>query len=412
MKRIINSTLMIVVMAMFITSCGDDAITPNPSPEGGDHEVLWSYDMGVGSLTDIIPAIDNNDNSYYSIYDMETSKVIVFGLDQDGNELWKNEFDGGSTGKVIYAENRVFIATNSPTVVYCINSSSGNIEWSKNLSDNYDFIWMPTMAFNNGKLYLSTGKLAEGFLLAYDISGNELWQKATNLSGGTFNLSVIGNALFFQDGYSIFRFNDNGASCDSIWKYDFGSKNNRNLLGIYDLPIGEDGNLYIRDDAIYIVSPDGQLVNKITLDASYNEGYYSNITLTSNNDILIGKGNLVKLSNTGNIEWETDINGGIIINPSFSNAPAISSTGDLYDAQLFGLYSIKSNGNLNWKENAETGAGVEYGNLHPPVLTYHGNIISVSAEQSFIRCFKGDGKGLATSGWPKPFGDYGNTSSK
>ena len=177
------------------------------------------------------------------------------------------------------------------------------------------------------------------------------------------------------------------------------------------MPIGEDGNIYIREDNINIISPDGELVNTINLDASFNEGYYSNITLTSNNDILIGKGNLVKMSSTGNIEWETDINDGILINPNFNAAPVIAENGDFYDAQLFGLYSVKANGKLNWKENAETGAGAEYGNLHPPVLNHEGNIISVSAEQKVIRCFKGDGSKLASSGWPKPFADYGNTSS-
>ena len=412
MKKLINSVFMIVVMAMFITSCGDDAIIPNPDPGTGDHEVLWSYDMGFGAMDDITPAIDNNDNSYYSIINGETSEVVVFALDKDGNELWKHELDANAAGKTIYADNKLFIATDIPVGIYCLDAASGNVEWSKNLTEDYDFQWMPITAFANGKLYISSGQLTDGFLVAYDISGNEVWVKQTNLLGGTLNLSVSGNALYFHDGYSLFRYNDNGASCDSIWEYDFSKKGSKGMINFYTLPIGEDGNIYIREDNINIISPDGQLVNTINLDASFNEGYYSNITLTSNNDILIGKGNLVKMSSTGNIEWETDINDGMIINPAFVTAPVISSNGDFYDAQLFGLYSVKANGKLNWKENAETGAGIEYGNLHPPVLTHEGNIISVSAEQKFVRCFKGDGQGLATSGWPKPFGDYGNTSSK
>lgn len=415
MRKLINSVLTIAMVAFVLsfTACdGKDPITPGDDPVNGNHEVLWSYDMGVGSLADIIPAIDNDDNSYYTIVDQGTTKVVAFALDKDGNELWKNEIDASSVGKIVYADNKVFIATNSPTAIYCINAAGGSIEWSKDLSDEYDFIWMATIAFANNKLYVSSGQMGGGFLIAYDVAGNEVWVKQTNLDAGTFNLSVSGNALFFHDGYSLFRYNDNGATCDSIWEYDFSGKSNRFMLNLIDLPIGEDGNIYIRDEDIHIVSPDGQLVNTIALDASYNEGYHSSITITSNNDILIGKGNLIKLSNSGNVEWETDINDGMIINPHFTMAPVIASNGDYYDAQLFGLYSVKENGSLNWKENAETGGGEEYGNLHPPVLTHEGNIISVSAEQSKVRCFKGDGKGLATSGWPKPFGDYGNTSSK
>jgi outer membrane protein assembly factor BamB len=411
MKKVINLSFMIVVVTMFFSSCGDDAIVPSPDPDGGDHEVLWSYDMGVGSLADITPAIDDNDNSYYSIANQEISQIVAFGLDKDGNELWKNEFDGTSTGKPVYAANKVFVSTDTPTAIHCINSSTGTVEWSKNLSEEYDFIWNATLAFTNNKLYVSSGQLFEGFLLAYDISGTETWIKSTNLMGGTTNLAVIGNALFFHDGSSLFRYNDNGATCDSVWEYNFSNKSSRTLMPLYDLPIGEDGNLYVRDEDIHIISQDGQLVRTVTLDASFNEMYYSNITLTSYNDILIGKGDLVKMFNDGNIEWETDISG-IIVSPSFSAAATIAENGDLYDAQSFGLFCVKSNGNLNWSVTAENGGGIEYGNLHPPVLTHEGNIISVSAEQKIVRCFKGDGQGLATGGWPKPFGDYGNTSSK
>lgn len=399
------------VLYLTFTACGDDTITPDPNPNPGDNEILWSYDMGVGTLDDITPSIDNNDNSYYSIYDPETSKAIVFGLDKDGNELWKNEIDCNSTGKTIYADNKVFVTSTEPIAIYCINAASGSIEWTKDLSADYDFIWTPAIAFANSKLYVSSGQIGEGFLLAYDISGNELWIKKTNLDAGTFNMSVSGTALFFHDGYSIFRYNDNGTTCDSIWEYNFYSKSSRLTLALFDLPIGDDGNIYVRDEDIYIISPNGQLVSTITLDVSFNQMMNSNITLTSNNDILIGNGNLVKFSNDGNMEWETDISG-MIVNPSFSAAATIAENGDLYDAQMFGLFCVKSNGSLNWSITAENGGGIEHGNLHPPVLTHEGNIISVSAEQKMVRCFKGDGKGLAIGGWPKPFGDYGNTSSK
>jgi len=413
MKKLINSVTMFAILVALLSSCGDkDSTTPDPTPGPSGHEVLWSYDMGIGGLADIIPAIDNDDNSYYTIADFEGSKVVAIALDKDGGEKWKVDLDGLSTERAIYANGKVYVATGDPTAIYCLNASTGNVEWNKNLTEEYDFSWLSSVAFANGKLYVSTGQLFEGFLLAYDESGNELWTKQTNLMGGTFNLSVRGNSLFFHDGLTLYRYDDNGASCDSIWAIEYEGNSSRSMLAYFDLPIGEDGNIYIRSDDIFIISPEGQLVKTIALDASFNEGYASNITLTSDNDILIGKGDLIKLSNDGNIVWETKIDDGIIINPAFTTAPTISSNGDFYDAQLFGLYSVKSNGSLNWKINAENGGGVEYGNLHTPVLTHNGNIISVSTEQKMVRCFKGDGKGIANGGWPKPFGDYGNTSSK
>ncbi len=247
--------------------------------------------------------------------------------------------------------------------------------------------------------------------MSYDFDGNELWVQQTEMG---FNLSIDGSSLYMHDMDILYRYDDNGTGCDLVWEWEFPDvKSSRSFNVLYDIPIGSNGNIYLRDEAyIYIVSSDGQLANTVTLDESFYLGYNSNITLTPNNDILIGKGDLAKISNSGTVVWETSIDNGMIINPSFVTAPTISSGGNFYDAQLFGLYCVKSSGTLDWKFNAENGGGDETGNLHAPVLTHEGNIVSVAAEASKVRCFKGDGQGLATSGWPKPFGDYGNTSAK
>ncbi len=416
MKNLINSTLVLSIIALVISSCGDkNPITPTPEPGTGDHEVLWSYDTGNGGMADITPAIDENDNIYFSIVKEDYSAVLTFALNKDGEELWKNETDGTTTDKVTYADGKIFVVTENPVTILCLQASNGNVLWSNNLTENYDFEWNPKIAINNNKIYLFSGQFLYGFLMAYDFKGNEIWMKQGPELVGSLNLSVKGNALYFHDGNTLYRYDDNGSSCDSTWAYTFinpkNSNNERGLVELYSIPIDDDGNIYIRQESIWIISPEGQLIKEIPLDASFDNSY-SNITLTSNNDILIGNGNLINLSSNGDKNWETSINDGMIINPSFNTAPTISSDGNYYDAQLFGLYSVKSSGALNWKENAETGAGTEYGNLHPPVLTHEGNIISVSSEQSVVRCFKGDGKGLATGGWPKVYGDYANTSSK
>ncbi len=414
----LNKLFLIAALAVFaFTSCEKttDPINPDPDPSTGDHPVLWSYDLGNGSLADITPAIDGNDNIYFSIVKEDYSAVLTFALDKNGNELWTNETDGTVTDKVTYADGKVFVVTENPVSIVCLDASSGSVLWSKNLTDDYDFEWLPKMAINNNKIYVSTGQFLYGYLLALDFQGNEIWMKQGPELVGSLNLSVKGNGLYFHDGATLYRYDDNGASCDSVWAYAFSdfkqSNAGRGVIELYSIPIGDDGNIYVRQESIWIVSPDGQLVKEILLDASFDHSY-SNITLTSNNDILIANGNLINLNGNGSQNWETDINGGMFVNPSFSTAPIISSNGDYYDGQLFGLYSVKSNGTLNWQENAETGAGTEYGNLHPPVLTHEGNIISVSSEQSMVRCFKGDGQGLATGGWPKVYGDYANTSSR
>jgi len=415
MKNITHSILAITIATFLLifTSCNDkDPIIPGPGPEPSEHPQLWSYDIGFGTLNDITPAIDNNDNIYFSMANMETSMVVAIALDKDGNELWKQEFEGSSTTKLIYGSNKVFVSTAYPTAIHCLNSSSGSIEWSKNLSEEYEVFDFPNLAFANNKLYVGSKEYFSGFLFAYDLSGNELWSKQGEGVGQGYNLSVSGNSLYFHNSETLFRYDDKGTSCDSIWAFELTEKANRSLTVLYDLPIGDDGNIYIRSDYnISIISPAGELVESITLDDNFYEGSFSNITLTSDNDIIIGNGNLVKFSNSGNMEWETSLSG-LIVSPFFGSAATIADNGNLYDGQTFGLFCINSNGSTNWQVTAENGGGTEHGNLHPPVLNHSGDIISVAAEANQVRCFKGDGHGLATSGWPKPYADYGNTSSK
>ncbi len=413
MKYSIKTTLIIAVLAIAITSCNKDGdpVIPDPGPGAGDHPELWSYDIGTGGMADVFPAIDNNDNMYFSMVSENYTEVIAVGLDSDGKELWKKVFTGTVTGKVIYAGGKVFVSTGYPTAIYCLNPSNGNTEWSKNLTNEYDFQDNPRMAYANDKIYALSTQFIYGFIATYDMEGTEI--VVQQVSPG-FNLSMYNNAIIFHDMDTVYSYEDNGSSFTLNWKWGFPAvKSSTSLLTLYDIPVGDDGSIYIRDEAaIYIITQSGQLAKTINLDATFYQGYNSNLTITNGGDMILAKGDLVKISNDGTTEWVSDINDGLIINPTFNTAPVISADGNLYDAQLFGLYSVKSNGALNWKVNSETGAGTEYGNLHPPVLTHAGNIISVSSEQSVVRCFKGDGQGLATNGWPKPFGDYGNTSSK
>jgi outer membrane protein assembly factor BamB len=412
MKYFLKSIIIISLIAVIISSCdkNGDPVIPEPDPGNEDHTELWSYDMGIGGLDDITPAIDENDNIYLSIVNMDAMNIVAIGLGKDGNELWKRDFPGSSTGKTMYLNGKLFVSTGYPTAVYCLNASTGDVDWSSNLSESYDFSDNPYMAIANNKLYLTSHELFNGYLMSFDITGAEIWVKQAPPG---FNMSIIGNSLFFHDMDYLYRYDDNGITCDSVWAWEFpNTSGNRSFNTLYDIPVGADGNIYLRDEAaIYIVSQSGQTIKTINLTPDFYESISSNITLTSDNSIIIGNGNLVKIGNGGDIVWETNIEG-FIVSPYFAASATISQNGDMYDGQLFGLFSVKSNGSLNWKVTSENGGGEEHVNLHPPVLNHNGDIISVATEASTIRCFKGDGHGLATSGWPKPFGDYANTSSK
>jgi len=405
-----------IILLFAITSCNKNNDPINPDPGSNSHPVLWSFDISFGGLSNITPAIDENDNIYFSAVRSEDGSVVVFCLDKNGNQRWQASVPGNETDKVTYSNGEVFVVTGDPVAIYAIDASSGNTLWNRDLTEEYDFSWIPLVAVNNNKVYLASGQFFYGYLLAFDFEGNELWTVQGPFDGSSFALNVSGQSLYFYDDIYLYRYDDNGSQCDSIWAYRLPSSGKRSTNGTQNLfpevVIGSNGNLFLRDDmSILVLSPQGDLIQNIDLGESFEQSI-SKIILTANDDIIIGNGNLVKISASGTKEWESDINDGLLINPYFANAPVLASNGNLYDAQLFGLYSVKSDGKLNWKVNAENGGSEEYGNLHTPVLTHDGNIISVSIEQSKVRCFKGDGKGLENGGWPKIYGDYGNTCSR
>ena len=212
-------------MAFVITSCEkkNNPFTPDPNPGTGEHPVLWSYETYNGSIADIIPAIDESDNIYFSMVNENNNGVIVFAIDKNGQELWKKEVNGSafiqgtSIEKVIYAHDKVFVATENPTGLHCLQASSGNTLWYKDYTAEYGFEWMLKTAVNNNKIYVYTGQLISGYLFALDYNGNELWIKQIATSGAAYSISSLANELYFTDGDYLYRYDDNGTSCDSVW---------------------------------------------------------------------------------------------------------------------------------------------------------------------------------------------------
>ncbi len=418
MRSLLTMIVMTLTVSLFLSSCGGkDPIIPGGGNGDNGHENCWTYEIGVYSLNDITPALDESDNIYLSMADMETNSVVVVSLDKDGNERWKNTIEAtGSTSDVAFYNGKVFVPVSDPVGVYCYDAASGSLLWNRNLTDDYDFIYMPQLVITNNKIYLFSGQTFYAFLLSLDLDGNELYVKQLPSDGTVMAAVGNGNNLYFNDGDYLYCYTDNGNVIDSTWAvhyYDSKFKSTEFISPFLSMPIDNDGNIYIREEKIWIVSPQGTLIRTIELGNSFDRST-SDILLSGDGDIFIANndGNLIKMSNDGTVIWTTDIHDGIIVNPFFSRAAIISDNGTMYDGQTFGLYSVKDDGTLNWKINSETGAGIEFGNLHPPVLTHDGNLIIVSGEQKKVRCFKGDGHKLATSGWPKMYGNYGNTNAK
>ena len=411
MKNTIYSIIALTLLALFIASCGKDG---NPGIPGGggedpiDHPELWHYDCQIKGLEDIYPAIDEQGNIYLSggPEDVNSGITHFVSVDKDGKERWDKTINGSVASYVIYGDGKVFLSTADPVTIHVYDANSGNELWSKNYTDDYGFEWQPVMSYANRKLYLASGQFTVGVLMALNPeNGTELWLR--NLHDNiASSLVVKGTALFCGGMGKVTRYEDKSSSCDSIWYWEE-SDPSRDYIG-FEITLAENGNIYTRGDyGVNILSAEtGEEIKVVSLGESFDNSS-SSITIDGDGNFYIGNGDLHKYSPDGSLEWKSDINVGFV-SPNYVTAPLISEDGKFYSGELFSLSCVKSDGTLDWVLGTEAGVG----NLHPVVMDHNGNLVSYSTEKGVLYCYKGDGSKLATRGWPKRYGNMGNTCSK
>jgi len=412
MKKQIYSLIALAFLAVMISSCGKDDTPDIPGGGGGDnnHPELWHYDGKIKGLADIVPAIDESGNIYFAGTEEGAAggSFHFVSVDKNGNERWDKTITAtGAASYVVYADGKVFVGIDDPVSIHAFDAGSGDEIWTKDYAADYDFVWMPAMAYANHTLYVSSGQIAEGFLFALNPNdGSELW--INRLYDDYFlNVAVDGSKIYVGGMGEVTCFTDNGGVADSTWHWEADSKASRGFA-FSDINIAENGNLYIREGIkVYIISSaSGQVIATADLSTEF-ENSSSGLTIDDDGNFYIGNGDWYKFSGDGSLVWKTDIQAGVI-NPNYVEAPAIAENGNLYNGELFSLSCVKSNGSLNWMIGTEQGVG----NLHPVVIDHDGNLITYSTEKGVLYCYKGDGSKLATSGWPKRYGSMGNTCSK
>ena len=411
MKKTAYSLFALAFLAVMFASCGKDGntIVPGGGGDTGAHPELWHYDGQIKGVADIFPAIDENGNIYFAGTEegMAGGKFHFVSVDKDGNERWDKTVAASGSSYVVYGDDKVFVATENPVSIHVYNASSGDELWSKDYSADYDFTWLPSIAYANHKLYVASGQFTKGFLLALNpTDGNELWIKAlSDLS--IFSIAVNGSKIYFGSMGEVSRFDDNGSSCDSVWHWEESNRTAQSFP-VNDINIADDGSVYVRgDQGIYILSAQtGQPLTTISLGTDFDHSP-SGMSIDGDGNCYIGNGDWYKYSNDGSLVWKTAISSGIV-SPNYLLAPLIAENGNMYNGELFSLSCVKPNGTLNWVLGAEAGVG----NMHPVVMDSEGNLISYSTEKGVLYCYKGDGSKLASTGWPKRYSDMGNTCSK
>ena len=452
-----KTSIFILLLSSFflVLSCGGDDKKENNNPKDTESRALWKYKLkNQTNNFQNIPAIDENGNLYFATNENEDfakkGKFTIISIDKNGKLRWEKVIENTrGYEKITYKDNKVFflIGNYSPletteleklpsATTYALNSDNGNEIW-KTEEREWIFTW-PKFAVGNNRVYVYINENdlleAESKIIAYDINtgankGEIVINSETGRTGSLLlrTMTVSENNIFIlttkgQGNVAITKIIDSGDILSNGWHFEsagFYSGEYQSVPYINDLPIDDNGNIYFNlykqknndnQIAIVSVSKTGQF-NWIHEISTPQLSLTNGITIDKDGVLYINVLNkLYAVSVSGNSLWnvdETYYDDYEILNAGYQNHPTIAENGNTYHHNDYGLVSVKNDGSINWKyqnENEDI-QGADYSTIMP-----NGSIIVMGTKE--IICFKGDNTKLATTNWPKIYGNNGNTSSK
>ena len=416
-----TKSLLFVLVIILIQSC-EEGDLPNPDNTQTDR-LNWSYDFETVmafSLFNTVPAIDETGNIYVAA-DVQYGGQIVK-LTPDGDELWSVNESDFPLSQVIYFNGKLFYQTGNQVV--CRNAVDGTELWSSEANVGYQ-----TFALTADKIYTSNYEDGGIFgcnnsLVAFDHSGNKIWETKIKYSENdtiTFPnaISVVGNNIYLgifvevnNSEFAIINYIDEGNSVTKNWTWL--SPEHSSVGGgsprIKDFAIDDNNNIIFGMDISG--TPTIFSLNSFGIEnwrsATSLPKSISSVSVDGNGNCYSAYSDVEKV-NEGGIIWESDYNVDWIYDGLISKAPVIDMQGNLTYENLSRIVaSIGSDGSYLWEQYY--GCNLCNDEFHNITINRNGDIIIMG--KANIYCFEGDGTGLSDKGWPKKYGNYGNTSSK
>lgn len=417
----LTKTIFLAVLIVLLQSC-EEGDLPNSDNTQIDR-LKWSYSFETVmafSLLNNVPAIDEAGNIYF-IADVQYGGQIAK-LTPDGKELWSVNESDFPLSQVIYFNGKLFYQTGNQLI--CRDASDGSELWSTNVVSVFQ-----TFALTPEKIY--TGNYEDGgifdnnySLLALDHSGNKIWETKIKYSAAdtiTFPnaISVNGNNIYLgifvevnNSEFAILNYVDEGSTVSKSWSwlapedYSVGGGTPR----IKDFAIDDNNNLLFgmeNKGSQFIFSLNAAGTENWRT-SSYMPEIISGVSVDANGNAYVGYSSVEKNNESG-IVWTSDVKADWVYDGLVSKAPVISMEGNLTIENLSRITaSVSSSGSDLWEQYY----GCELCNdeFHNIALNRNGDIIVIG--KANVYCFEGDGTGLSDKGWPKRYGNYGNTSSK
>jgi len=411
----------LVALTLLFQACAPGDL-PNADNTKHDRQ-KWSYDFSTvmaASLYNQVPAIDEEGNIYL-IADVQSGGDIIK-LSADGKEQWTKSESNYPMSRIIYLGNKVYYINNQALI--CRDASNGEKIWDTEVSGAQSIF-----AINNSKIFVTRfvdeGFLGSNHLAAYHLDGTLAWEtkikySETDTVAYANAISVNGNNIYVgvlaevgSSEFAIINYVDNGDHASKSWTWlapgDFsvGGGSPR----IKDFAIDDNGNLIFGmensgTEYVFSVSPAG----------ADNWNAVSNLTKIISNVSVDGDGNCYvaydkceKINNSGVVWTSTSTKTDWDYRSLFSKSPAIDNEGNLYYVDLSTmLTAVSPQGDSLWSQYY--GCNLCNDESHNVTINRNGDVIVIS--KAGVTAYKGEGTGLSDKGWPKVFGNYGNTASK
>ncbi len=413
-------TLPLLLVTLLFQAC-EPGDLPNNDNTKNDRQ-KWVYDFSnvmAASLYNQVPAIDE-DGNIYLMADVQSGGDIIK-LSAAGDEQWVKSESSYPMSRIAYVNNRVYYINNQ--VLICRDAATGEKVWNTEVSGAQTIF-----AINGNKIYVTRfvdeGFLGSNHLAAYNTDGSLVWEtKITFSETDTVSyanaISVNGNNIYVgvlaevgNSEFGIINYVDEGNQVSKSWTwlapggFSVGGGSPR----IKDFAIDDSGNLIFGmensgAEYVFSVTPSG------TDNWSAATGLskiISNVSVDGNGNCYVAYDKCEKIDKNG-IVWSSSAKTDWDYESLFSKSPAIDNNGNLYYVDLSTmLTAVSAQGDSLWSQYY--GCNLCNDQSHNLTINRNGDIIVIS--KAGITAFKGEGNGLAENGWPKVFGNYGNTASK
>lgn len=422
--NLLKITIVIVIVVLnWSCSKTDSTATPTPQPESV--QVVWKNDLAVKINPAIgrnyMPAVDENNNIYVLMNNLETDGWVMQAFNVSGTLLWTENSSSENAIRQIptYYEGRLYFATHSKII--CLDASTGNLLWDLNPADSVETT-TDIVISNHQLVTVFSGFTAEhSYVAAIDPTTGDISAfKALGSRGQIFKLAAVGS-YFYVCYNNLYKYQNNTGTIDLEWmqtlpgNIDANDETYRILYGDMVIDPNND-NVYLTysnptdygTDVLIAYDLSGNMLwKKDGVSATHLSVDFDNNLYVSNSDLIKYNGNNGAEIWTATPPSETMGMGNEI------DAITHGQNGVMYAGDVYGVYGIDANNQNQFQAFPNSIAGAQTPLTYATLLS-NGNVVVLGMAKdenssAQIYCIKEESEGVKPNIWAKWGANAANT---